>query len=281
MKKVSLVLEGGGMRGVYTAGVLDFFLDENIDIKYCVGVSAGACHGASYITKQKERNYRINIDYIDDKDYLSIRNLIKTGSLFGMDMLLKRIPRELDPFDYEFFKKCNCDFVVGTTDCHSGKPCYFNIEDFNKSDAIMQATISLPMVAKIVKHKGMELLDGGISAPIPIKKAIEDGNEKHIVILTQHEGYRKKKTSSLSLLKLMYRKYPKLIKAMENRHILYNETLEFIKKLEENGECFVIRPSSPLEVGRFEKDKERLREIYRIGYEDGKALKKELLKFLS
>ncbi|MGL5151201.1 MAG: patatin-like phospholipase family protein [Clostridium sp.] len=280
MEDISLVLEGGGLRGVYTAGVLDYFLDRKIDLKYCVGVSAGACQGASYITKQRQRNYRVNTEYLHDKEYLSFKNLITKGSMFGMEMLLNKIPRELDLFDYVYFRNCNVKYVVGTTDCETGSAKFYNIDDFDKADSIMQATISLPLVAKIVNYDGLKLLDGGISMPIPIKKAIEDGYKKHIVILTQHDGYRKDKTSTLPIMRVIYRKYPKLIEAMKNRHLVYNDTLEFISELENKGECLVIRPSSPLGIGRFEKDKKRLREIYSQGYEDGKMAEKKLNEFL-
>ena len=215
MENTSLILEGGGMRGVYSAGVLDLLLDENIHIKYCVGVSAGACNCVSYISKQKKRNYRVNINYIKDKRYLSFSNLFKTGSAFGMDMLFDIIPNELEPFDHESFINSGAKFFIGSTNCKTGLPEFYNIKDFNEDgyDAL-KASISLPLVAKIIDYDNKKLLDGGISAPIPIQKAIDDGIEKHVVILTQHKGYRKSKTKIMPIIKKKYKEHPGLINAM-------------------------------------------------------------------
>lgn len=281
MEKVSLILEGGGMRGVYSAGVLDLLLDENIDIKYCVGVSAGACNCVSYVSKQKKRNYRVNINYINDKRYLSIRNLLLTGSAFGMDMLFDIIPNELEVFDHETYINSNTKFFVGSTNCDTGLPEFYNIKDFNVDgyDAL-KASISLPLVAKIINYDNKNLLDGGIAAPIPIQKAIEDGIEKHVVILTRHRGYRKEKTKIMPIIKRKYKNYPKLVEAIENRYKIYNETLELINKLEKEGKCFVISPSTPLKVSRFERDKEKLKVVYNQGYEDALKLSKDLKRFL-
>lgn len=282
MDNTSLILEGGGMRGVYSAGVLDLLLDKNIDIKYCIGVSAGACNCVSYISKQKKRNYRVNINYINDKRYLSFRNLIKTGSAFGMDMLFNKIPNELEPFDHETFKKSGTKFFVGVTNCETGLPEFYNVKDFNEDGYdSLKASISLPLVASIIDYDNKKFLDGGISAPIPIQKAIDDGIEKHVVILTQHKGYKKSKTKIMPIIKRKYKNHPGLIDAMENRYKIYNETLEMLDKLEKEGKCFVIRPSSPLEVGKFERNKVKLEEIYDKGYEDAKALSEDLIKFIN
>lgn len=281
MDNVSLILEGGGMRGVYSAGVLDLLLDKNIDIKYCVGVSAGACNCVSYISKQKKRNYRVNINYINDKRYLSIRNLLLKGSAFGMDMLFDIIPNELEVFDHDAYINSNTKFFVGATNCETGLPEFYRIKDFNIDgyDAL-KASISLPLVAKIINYDNKNLLDGGIAAPIPIQKAIEDGMEKHIVILTRHKGYRKEKTKIMPIIKRKYSKYPKLVDAVENRYKIYNETLDLINKLEKEGKCFVISPSSPLNVSRFERDKEKLKIVYNQGYEDALKLSEDLKRFL-
>lgn len=281
MENTSLILEGGGMRGVYSAGVLDLLLDENIDIKYCVGVSAGACNCVSYISKQKKRNYRVNINYINDKRYLSFSNLVKTGSAFGMDMLFDIIPNELELFDHEAFINSGTKFFIGSTNCETGLPEFYNIKDFNEEgyDAL-KASISLPLVAKIIDYDNKKLLDGGIAAPIPIQKAIDDGIEKHVVILTQHKGYRKSKTKIMPIIKRKYKDHPGLINAMENRYRIYNDTLDLLDKLEKEGKCFIIRPTVPLKVSRFEKDKNKLKEIYNRGYEDAKILSEKLKKFL-
>ncbi|MDU5105582.1 MULTISPECIES: patatin family protein [unclassified Clostridium] len=282
MNNTSLILEGGGMRGVYSAGVLDLLLDKNININYCIGVSAGACNCVSYISKQRKRNYRVNINYINDKRYLSFSNLIKTGSAFGMNMLFNIIPNELEPFDHEAFISSGTKFLVGSTNCDTGLPEFYNIKDFNKDgyDAL-KASISLPLVAKVIEYDNKKLMDGGIAAPIPIQKAIEDGMEKHVVILTQHKGYRKSKSKIMPIIKRKYKNYKGLIDAMENRYKHYNDTLDLLDKLEKEGKCFIIRPSIPLEVSRFERDKNKLEAIYNRGYEDAKALADDLIKFLN
>ena len=281
MDNISLILEGGGMRGVYSAGVLDLLLDKDIDIKYCVGVSAGACNCVSYISKQKKRNYRVNINYINDKRYLSIRNLLLTGSAFGMDMLFDIIPNELEVFDHETYINSNAKFFVGSTNCDTGLPEFYNIKDFNIDgyDAL-KASISLPLVAKIINYDNKNLLDGGIAAPIPVQKAIEDGIEKHVIILTRHRGYKKEKTKIMPIIKRKYKNYPKLVEAIENRYKIYNDTLELINKLEKEGKCFVISPSTPLKVSRFERDKEKLKIVYSQGYEDALKLSENLKIFL-
>lgn len=282
MNNTSLILEGGGMRGVYSAGVLDLLLDKNININYCIGVSAGACNCVSYISKQRKRNYRVNINYINDKRYLSFSNLIKTGSAFGMNMLFNIIPNELEPFDHEAFISSGTKFLVGSTNCDTGLPEFYNIKDFNKDgyDAL-KASISLPLVAKVIEYDNKKLMDGGIAAPIPIQKAIEDGMEKHVVILTQHKGYRKSKSKIMPIIKRKYKNYKGLIDAMENRYKHYNDTLDLLDKLEKEGKCFIIRPSIPLEVSRFERDKNKLEAIYNRGYEDAKVLADDLIKFLN
>ena len=282
MDNISLILEGGGMRGVYSAGVLDLLLDKNIEINYCVGVSAGACNCVSYISKQKKRNYRVNMNYINDKRYLSFSNLVRTGSAFGMDMLFDIIPNKLEPFDHEAFISSGTKFFVGATNCDTGLPEFYPIRDFNEDRyESLKASISLPLVAKVIDYDNKRFMDGGIAAPIPIQKAIDDGIEKHVVILTQHKGYRKSKTKIMPIIKRKYKNYKGLIDAMENRYKIYNDTLDMLDKLEEEGKCFIIRPSSPIEVSRFEKDRNKLEDVYNRGYEDAKALSEKLIKFLN
>lgn len=282
MNNTSLILEGGGMRGVYSAGVLDLLLDKDININYCIGVSAGACNCVSYISKQKKRNYKVNINYINDKRYLSVSNLIKTGSAFGMDMLFNIIPNELEPFDHEAFQKSGTKFLVGVTNCDTGLPEFYHLKEFNEEGYdYLKASISLPLVAQVIEYDNKKLMDGGISAPIPIQKAIDDGIEKHVVILTQHNGYRKSKTKLMPIIKRKYKEHKGLIEAMENRYKIYNDTLDLLDKLEKEGKCFIIRPSSPLQVSRFERDKKKLEDIYNRGYEDAKALSDALVKFLN
>lgn len=280
MERIGLVLEGGGMRGVFTGGVLDVFLEEKIEFPYIVGVSAGACNAVSYISHQYQRNYRINTIHIKDKRYLSLRNFLKTGSLFGVEMLFDIIPNELEPLDYETYRTAQNKLIVGATDCVTGCCAYFPVPDLQEDYKPVEASMSLPLVSNIVEYHGVPYLDGGISDPIPVRKSILDGNTKNVIVLTQHREYRKKPASNLSFLKAKYKKYPRLIEAMERRHLVYNETLDYISRLEQEGKAFVIRPAEPVKIGRFEKDSEKLAELYQDGYDTTKEQLAGLYEFL-
>lgn len=193
MNNIGLVLEGGGMRGVYTAGVLEYFLEHEIFFPYVIGVSAGAGVAASYLSKQKGRNKIVNVDYVTDPRYISFRNYLKSRQFFGMDFIFDEIPNKLVPFHYDEFYKNDAEFVVGTTDCHTGEPVYFGKEDYGQEIIkVIKASSSLPFIAPEVHFKERVLLDGGISDPIPIKKAQSDGYEKSVVILTRNRGYTKR-----------------------------------------------------------------------------------------
>lgn len=279
MENVGLVLEGGGMRGLYTCGVLEFFLENDLHFNYIIGVSAGALNAVSYIAKQKGRNKKVNLNFVKDWRYMSVRNLLLKKSFFGMDFIFEEIPNKHVPFDFETFHNAECKFLVGTTDCNTGKPVYLNKEDITEGFHALRATSSLPFIAPIVNFKGYELLDGGISDSIPVVKSIEDGNEKNIIILTRNKEYRKSPMKHGRLLNLKYKKYPKLIKTMMDRYKNYNETLEYIEKLEREGKAIVIRPSQELKVGRLEKDPEKLQKLFENGYEDAKNSYEKIMGF--
>ncbi|PMC35236.1 patatin family protein [Bacillus sp. UMB0899] len=271
MKDTGLVLEGGGMRGIYTAGVLEVFMEQDLYVPYVIGVSAGACFGASYLSRQKGRNRKVNIDYVTHPKYLSLQNYVKHRQLFGMDFIFDEIPNSLVPFDYDTFYKGAEEFVITATDCKTGLPVYYNKQDYgNEMLTVIRASSSLPFIAPIVEYKGKQLLDGGITDSVPIKKAEEDGNKRNIVVLTREESYLKKKSNISWVLNKTYRKYPKLIEAILTRYKMYNDTIEHIKEQEKQGKVFVIRPSSALKVGRIERNQQKLEELYSIGMEDAK-----------
>ncbi|CDA11456.1 patatin-like phospholipase family protein [Intestinibacter bartlettii] len=280
MIKAGLVVEGGGMRGVYSSGVLDFFIEKDLFFENNYGVSAGACHLCSYLAKQYKRAFRVNVDYLNDKRYCSVHSLLKTGNLFGAEMLYDIIPNELDLFDYDTYNKNESNFYVVITDINTGKPEYVKIGDLKKDIIYVRASSSLPLLAKNVKINDKEYLDGGISDSIPIKKSIADGNKKNVVILTRDSTYRKGKNSLMPIIKLKYKKYPNFVKSMADRYIVYNEILDFIKELENNGDVFVIRPKKPVNIGRTEKNREKLEALYNDGYNDAKDCYEELLKYL-
>jgi predicted patatin/cPLA2 family phospholipase len=282
MEDIGLVLEGGGMRGLYTSGVLDFFMEKDLYFPYVIGVSMGACNGASYISRQKGRNKRINIKYINDPRYLSCRNLIRKKGLFSIDFAYDEVPNKLEIFDTKTFHEAKEKFIIGTTDCDTGEPVYFEKTDCVDSILdIIRASSSLPFLSPVVRHKGMNLLDGGVIDPVPIKKSIKDGNNKNVIILTGNKGYVKKPFKMKFLAKTIYPKYKGLVEAMVNRYRIYNETIKYIEELEKDGKVFIIRPDEVLKVKRIEKDKEKLLGLYNQGYEEGKKCYDKLKKWIS
>ena len=281
MKNTGLVLEGGGMRGIYTAGVLEVFMEQDLYVPYVIGVSAGACFGASYLSRQRGRNRKVNIDYVTHPKYLSFQNYVKHRQLFGMDFIFDEIPNSLVPFDFDTFKMGSEEFVITATDCQTGLPVYFNKKEYgNDMLTIIRASSSLPFIAPVVEYQGKHLLDGGITDSIPIKKSEEDGNTRNIVVLTREATYFKKKSNIKWLLSKTYRQYPKLIEAVLTRYKMYNDTIEHIEEQEKQGKVFVIRPSRPLKVSRIERNQQKLEELYSIGMEDAKRDFERLEKWL-
>lgn len=270
MKNVGLVLEGGGMRGLYTAGALEFFLEKGVEFGYIIGVSAGACNAASYISRQKERNKTVNTAFVKDWRFVSLRNFVLKGSLFGMDFIFDEIPNRLVPFDFETFYKSQVKYKITATDCDTGGAVYFEKNDLDRKLTVLRASSSLPLVSPMINFGGYSLLDGGIADPLPIHKAVADGFIKNVIILTRSRGYRKGPVSfpEQLLCRAKYRKYPELLKAIMKKHMVYNEALGFIEHLEQEGQAVVIRPAGGLAVGRYEKDVDKLLDLYSQGYED-------------
>ncbi|CQR47851.1 NTE family protein RssA [Paraliobacillus sp. PM-2] len=281
MNEVGLVLEGGGMRGVYTAGVLDFFHDKKIMFPYVVGASVGACVATSYLANQRGRNYEVLVEYSRHPEYLSLKRLLTRRSLFGMDFIFDTLPNQLVPFDYNMFIKNQSKLVVATTDVSTGLPVYYDSFD-NKDELfkLVRASSSLPFVSTSVLHQGLELMDGGVSDPIPIDPSIQDGNRKHVVILTRHKGYKKDNVKFKRIVKHTYKNYPGLVRAMEKRHAKYNQTLEILRQMEQNGEVFIIQPKQPLKVSRIERNKQKLHDVYIQGYQQAEEISEALIKFV-
>lgn len=270
--KTGLVLEGGGMRGLYTIGVLDIFMEHNICADYVIGVSAGACNGASYVSKQPGRGYRVDMNYLNDKRYISLRNYIKTKSLFGMDFIFDEIPNKLDRFDYETFLSSPCEFIVGVTDVETGKPVYFGKKDINYQSTVLRASSSIPIFSPIVEYQGGKYLDGGTSDPIPVKKALADGCDRLITVLTRDRSYVKPPEQYRSLYRRAFKKYPAMVDVLDRRHKVYNDTLQCVKQLEKSGKAVVVAPSKPIAISRFEKKADKLHAIYEMGKQDALAL---------
>ena len=284
MYNAGLVLEGGGMKGIYTSGVLEFFMEKDIFFKNCYGVSAGAVSLASYISKQKKRAYRVTVDYLKDKNYCSLYSLITTGDLFNTKMCYSDIPDKLDPYDYKTAINYEGNAYAVVTNIRTGKAEYMPMREMHKDIAGVRASASMPLVSRNVKIGDNYYLDGAMADSIPIKHSIEEGNVKNVVILTKETGYIRKPSSkaSLKMLKLKYgKKYPKVYELMANRHIHYNETLKLIEQEADAGRAFVLRPQEPNDIGRVEKDKEKLDFLYKLGYEDAKASYDKLMEFLN
>ena len=276
MYQAGLVLEGGGMRGTYTAGLLDFFLDKGIEFSHVYGVSAGACMMCSYLSKQRERGYRTYVDYLDSKHYCSIDSLLTSGDLFNVKMCYDLIPNYLNPFDYKTYDKYEGKAYAVVTNIKTGKPEYIRVKDGRKDMDAIRASSSLPLVSRNVKIGDNFYLDGGISDSIPLRKSILDGNRKNVVIMTKGLNFVRKPADPkmLALLKVRYFKYPKIYELMKRRHLEYNTTLDFMKRQEENGQAFVFRPESDCGVGRIEKDSRKLEALYKLGMKTVKKIMK-------
>lgn len=284
-KNVALVLEGGGMRGAYSAGVLDVFLDNGLKFGGYAGTSAGATHLCNYLSEQRGRNKRVDTVHSANKRYMSLRNLIFTGDFFEVDYCYKEIPYVIDPFDFKKFAEnaSISDFYSVATNLETGKAEYLQTHDLanTKDMDCVRASASLPLMSHIVNIDNKKLLDGGIGDSIPFKIMDDKGFKKQIVIVTQPENYIKKPNSLIPLFKLMYRKYPKFIEAAKSRHLRYNACLNMLSEWCAQGKSFIVRPSTSFKISRLEKDKSKLIKLYDLGVKDATIALPKLLEFLS
>ena len=278
--KIGLVLEGGAMRGMFTAGVLDVLLDEQIAVDGAVTVSAGALFGINYPAKQRGRVLRYNLKYLHDKRYMGWHSLFTTGNVVNKAFAFYELPFTLDPFDQATFAASQIDFWVTLTNIETGEPEYVKITDAFAQMEALRATSAMPMVSRVVEIEGKKYLDGGISDSIPLDKAMALGYDKIIVILTRPLDYRKKPSNNW-LFKLFYRHYPKLIERWENRYAEYNQAVEKVIEMEKAGKIFVIRPSESLDISRLEKDLAKVQAMYDLGVKDGQAALSELKDYLA
>lgn len=281
-QNVGLVLEGGGMRGMYTAGVLDVFLQENIWPDGVIGVSAGAIHGCSYLSEQLGRSVRYNLKYIKDKRYVSLKSLVTTGDIFNAEFCYDTIPNELSVFDYDRFKQ-NAEripFYVTCSNVDTGEPEYIRCRDFRQDMEYMRASASLPLVSRIVCVREKQLLDGGTTDSIPVAYFRSIGYKKNIVILTRPKGYVKEKDPSIHVIEKLYAKYPEYVQACRERHEMYNRTLQYIDYYEKAGQILVIRPTREIKIGRIEKNVGKLKYMYKLGRHDAREKLAEIKRFL-
>ena len=267
-----LILEGGGMRGVFTCGVLDCLMDRGIRFPYTIGVSAGACNGLSYMSSQRGRARYSNIDLLEKYRYISFKHLIFKGNIMDFELLFDDFPDRIIPYDYPALAACEERFEMVTTSCRTGRACYF--EEKNDPDRIIdivKASSSLPFVSPISYVDGEPMLDGGIADSIPLLRARELGFDNNLVVLTRNKGYRKSE-GAIHLPPFVYGRYPQLREAIRRRNVLYNEQLALVERLEDEGTLTVLRPERPIEVGRIERDTRKLAALYDEGYACAQAL---------
>lgn len=281
MIKAGLVLEGGGLRGVFTAGVLDVFMDKDLYFSDIFAVSAGSTNALSYLSKQKGRTLKVNVGYVRDRRYLSMGNYLKERSIFGFDFIFNDIANTLEPFDYDTYNHSTQRLVAVASNCKTGKAEYFDRENCNDMFLACRASCSMPYVAPIVHVNNIPCLDGGVSDAIPIAKSIQEGNTKNVIILTRDKTYRKLTSAKTNfIIERTYRHYPNLVKALIEKSDRYNKTLQYIEQLEQQKKVFVIRPEEPVAISRTEKDTEKLKSLYMKGYMQALNKYDELIKYL-
>lgn len=266
VSNIGLVLEGGGRRGIFTCGVLDYFLEKGIEFPYVIGVSAGACNGLSYLSKQKERAKKTNIDLYEQYRYMGWNYLLKKKNFFDFDFMFHDIPERILPYDYDTYFTSEQRFEMVTTNCLTGEAAYLEDKDSpERVIAIAKASSSLPILSPITYVDNIPMLDGGIADSIPVERAQSQGYNKNVVVLTRNKGYRKK-SKDMKIPSFIYKKYPAMRQALEKRNELYNYQLNLVEQLEEEGQIFVIRPERPIEVGRLERNIQKLEALYHEGY---------------
>ncbi len=265
-RKTALVLEGGGMRGVFTSGVLDAFMKHDLTFPYIVAVSAGACNGMSYVSHQPRRARISNIDYLARYKYIGLRHLVTQGCIFDRELLYDKFPNQYLPFDFDTFFSSPMTFEMVTTNCLTGQPMYLSERhDRQRALDIVRASSSLPYVSKIVDVDGIPMLDGGIVDSIPLQHAIDMGHPTNVLVLTRNRGYRDT-GKDMKIPRFIYRKYPRLRVALSHRLAAYNVQLEYVERMEDEGRVICIRPERPLEVDRIEKDIAKLERLYEEGF---------------
>lgn len=280
MYQAGLVLEGGGMKGAYTSGVLDFFLEKNLEFSSCYGVSAGAANLCSFLSKQKRRGFRSLTEYMGNKRISGWYSMVTNGNIIDPDFTYDLVPNYLLPFDRKTYEKYEGKAYAVVTNVETGKAEYLSMKEVDQAMEAVRASTALPLVFQMVTINGKKYLDGGLADSIPIQRSILEGNKKNVIVLTKEEGYIRKPSENLNLIRLRYYKYPKVYEVMKERHLAYNETMEYIRLLQKEGKVFVLQPKEKNEISRLEKDSKKMEELYQRGYEDAKNKYDALQEFL-
>ena len=268
----ALVLEGGGMRGIFTCGVLDYFMDHGIRFPYTIGVSAGSCNGLSYLSHQRGRAKYSNIDLLEKYDYIGLKHLLRKRNIMDFDLLFHTFPEEIIPYDYDAYFASPERYVMVTSNCLTGEANYFEEKhDPKRLIDIVRASSSLPFVCPVAYVDDIPMLDGGIVDSIPLQRAFDDGYRQNVVVLTRNRGYRKD-SKDIRIPSFVYHKYPKMREALSKRNALYNRQLDWIEQLEDEGSITVIRPINPVQVDRIERNVQKLTSFYEEGYACAKAI---------
>ncbi len=283
MTKIGLVVEGGGMKCAYSAGILDCFLNNDINFDYCIGVSAGSANSASFLAKQKERNLRFYTQHVKDPEYISIQNYLLHGEIFGLDYIYGKLSNSdgKDPLDYQVLNDNPCEFEMVATSAETGKPIYFNKRDLRKDNYTpIMASSALPVFCNPVTFLGKEYFDGGISDAIPFQRALKQGCDKVVVLLSKPRSFIKKPEAHKSIYSRVLKKYPKIIKDIDRRHIMYKNEIAKLKRLEAEGKLFVFAPSKNIKLDTFASDPVGEQKLYDLGLKDYDLRKEKLFRFL-
>ena len=279
LKDTALVLEGGGFRGIYSSGVLDYFMEKSLEFPYIVGVSMGSINGANYISEQPGRSFAIAETFMPDKRYMGMGNLLKEGNFFSRSFAYNELPRRYNIFDMKTYYSSDITFYMTATDCETGEAHYFEKMEGDVAELIA-ASSALPFMSQMVEIGGRLYMDGGIGDSVPVQKALADGNEKAVLVLTREKGYRKEPYGHDVMVRSYYRKYPAFAERILNRHLFYNETMDLIDELEEAGKIYVLRPENPIKTKVIDRNPEGVQKSYNIGYEQAKEEWTALLAYL-
>ena len=280
LKNTSLVLEGGGFRGLYTTGILDYFMEQGLYLPAVYGISAGALNGLNYLSHQPGRTAQINFRFCNDKRYISARNMLKYHCAFNMEFMFDVISEEYIPFNYKRFFDSDLKYYAGASNLMTGKCDFFSKEQMDHKLFPARASAALPLFSHIFYLKNQPYLDGGITCPIPVEQAMEDGNTKHIIIMTKQASFIRKPASNLPIVRRVYREYPNFVKAFEERHLVDRHQRDLCNELQAKGQAFIIRPQKAVEVSAMKANEESLRALYAMGYDDAKELFPQIVKFL-